>query len=214
MALSNEEITKIAEEVATKVVAASGLNCSCKNIEPAFLQAIEKDLVMLPTGSPDQDALFRKLRAIAKSCGYEREPEGWVQFPEQERVLEKIGPYTVVQEHDDGDLTLDSKNWGFILVTTNGEVFTKHISQEILQPSIHERYEVKLAGTRLGHEEWALWDKERSDYIRDPAGLVIVIGDSRKYAEDAKEKFEILGYFQVEDVGAQLAKVLFPKIRY
>jgi len=126
MAISREEIESISQAVASRVMTRAGLVCDCKNIEPLFLQAIERDLVMLPTESPVQKELFRKLIKLAKGCGYERTSDkGWVQFPEQERVLQTIGPYTIVQEHDDGDLTIDSKNWGLAVVTTEGQVFTK-----------------------------------------------------------------------------------------
>ncbi len=124
MALLREEIEQIAQSVADRVVVRSGLVCSCENIEPAFLQGIERDI---PHFSPDIRSDFnKKLNAMAKQCGFERDANGnWEQFPKQEAVLQKIGPFTIIKEHDDGDLTIDSKNLGLAVVTTDGEVFTK-----------------------------------------------------------------------------------------
>lgn len=73
-----------------------------------------------------------------------------------------------------------------------------------------ERYEVKLAGIRLGTEEWALWDNKNSDYVRDPYGLVIVIGNSKVEAEASKERFRGQGLLHGENIGHQLARVLYP----
>lgn len=124
MALSREEVNEIAGEIAKRVVAKAGLNCSCKDIEPAFLQMIEQGVDRVLPESRGE--LIDKLKNVAKACGYERDSQGyWTQFPKQDAVLGEIGPYTIVQEHDDGDLTIDSKNWGPAVVTTDGQVFIK-----------------------------------------------------------------------------------------
>jgi len=76
--------------------------------------------------SPEYAEMEETLDKLAKGCGYEKDSEGaYVQFPKQDVVLGKIAPFTIIHEHDDGDLTLDSKTFGEIIVTTDGEIFYK-----------------------------------------------------------------------------------------
>ncbi|MBA7614697.1 hypothetical protein ES703_21966 [subsurface metagenome] len=120
--MDREEIERIAREAADKV---TGMRCACKNLNDIFLSAIEKDIPRWGApGSPEIQELRANLEALAKDCGYERNADGhWLQWPKQDALLEKIGPYTIIKEHDDGDLTLDTRNWGKVVVTTEGEVF-------------------------------------------------------------------------------------------
>ncbi len=122
MEISREEIVTIAKEVATQV---TGMRCACKNLHPIFLSAIEKDIRRWGApSSPENQELRASLAALAKDCGYERNAEGyWIQWPKQEAILQKIGPYTIIKEHDDGDLTLDTRNWDKVVVTTEGDIF-------------------------------------------------------------------------------------------
>lgn len=108
----------------------SGPVCSCKNIEPFFLQAIEKGIqqATAPGEFKERSELLAKLNEIAKQCGYERdEKEGWMQFPRREKALESLGaPYEILKEHDDGDLTIKiPEHNALAVVTTEGEIFTK-----------------------------------------------------------------------------------------
>jgi hypothetical protein len=104
----------------------SSLVCSCKSIEPCFLQAIEENLHRSP--GEFKEVLLAKLDGIAKQCGYEKGEKGdWIQFPKQERALESLGTkYEIIKEHDDGDLTIKiPEHHAMAVVTTEGEVFTK-----------------------------------------------------------------------------------------
>jgi len=121
-----EDIKKIAREVASQF---TGMRCACKNLHPIFLSAIEGDLRRWGApGSPESQELQASLAALAKDCGYERDKEGtWVQFPGQEKALQDLGTdYEVIEEHDDGDLTIriPAHNTKAV-VTTEGEIFTK-----------------------------------------------------------------------------------------
>lgn len=102
------------------------MECNCKNIEPFFLDSI-RDSFMSKFERPlqeDEKELLKKLDNLAIGCGYELGADGhYVQFPKQEAVLGEIGPFTIVKEHDDGDLTLETRNFGEVMVTTDGEVF-------------------------------------------------------------------------------------------
>lgn len=118
-----EEIEQIAQEAASKV---TGMHCNCKNIEPFFLDEIRESFMPKDGRSlqEDEKVLLSKLDNLAKDCGYELGADGhYIQFPKQETIIQKIGPYTIIKEHDDGDLTLDTRNWGKIIVTSEGEVF-------------------------------------------------------------------------------------------
>ena len=128
MALSREEIEQIAREIASQV---TGPRCACKNLHPMFLEAIERDIPRWGAPrSPELEELQASLAALAKDCGFERDAKGheghWVQFPKQSAILEKLVPFpqtfTIIKEHDDGDLTLDTDR-GKVVVTTEGEVF-------------------------------------------------------------------------------------------
>lgn len=138
MALSREEIDIIAKEAAAKV---TGMRCACKNLNSLFLSAIERDIPRWGAPlSPESQELGASLTALAKDCGYEKDAEGhWVQWPKQEAIVEKIGPYTIIKEHDDGDLTLDTTNSGKVIVTTEGEVFYEKCATEESQspPALH-----------------------------------------------------------------------------
>ena len=102
----------------------SAPRCSCKNLNSIFLSAIERDIPHWGApGSPELEELRSHLKTLTANCGFERDSEGhWIQWPKQDAVLEKMGPFTIVKEHDDGDLTLDTKD-GKVVVTTDGEVF-------------------------------------------------------------------------------------------
>jgi hypothetical protein len=136
MALSGEEITEIAESVASRVIARSGLVCSCSDIEPLFLQGIE-DIINRATSPGEFGArseLRAKLNRIANQCGYEKDEGGaWVEFPKQEKALQSLGAsYEIVTVHDDGDLTIKiPEHNSMAVVTTEGEIFTK--------PGIHHQ---------------------------------------------------------------------------
>ena len=121
-----EDIKKIAREVASQF---TGMRCACTNLEPIFLSAIERDIQRWGApGSPENRELQASLAALAKDCGYERDNKGyWVQFPGQEKALQDLGTdYEVIEEHDDGDLTIriPAHNTKAV-VTTEGEIFTK-----------------------------------------------------------------------------------------
>lgn len=105
------------------------MKCDCGHIEPVFMQAMEGIIDQLAApGSADSNTLYEKLRQIATECGYGKvEREGWVQFPEQDKALRGLGvEYDIIQEHDDGDLTIRIPHHQLLaVVTTDGQVFTK-----------------------------------------------------------------------------------------
>jgi len=130
MALTGEEISQIANAVASKVVARSAMVCSCENIEPAFLRFIEDGIhhVTAPSEFKVRDELLTELKEIGKQCGYEKDEKGeWVRFPKQEKALQGLGvQYEIIEEHDDGDLTIRiPAHNAKAVVTTEGEIFTK-----------------------------------------------------------------------------------------
>lgn len=52
--------------------------------------------------------------------------------------------------------------------------------------------QVRLAGTRLGQDEWGVWDTEKGDWIRDRHGLVEA-RTSQEAAQSLKEYIERVG---------------------
>ena len=105
------------------------MECSCKNIEPFFLQAIEGDINrLLASDFKGRREFLAKLNDFAKQCGWEKDEKGeWVQFPKQEKALQNLATrYEVVKEHDDGDLTVNlPEHNASAVITTEGDVFTK-----------------------------------------------------------------------------------------
>ena len=168
MALTREEISEIAQEVASQF---TGMRCACKNLHPIFLSAIEGDLRRWGApGSPESQELQASLAALAKDCGYERDNKGyWVQFPGQEKALQDLGTdYEVIEEHDDGDLTIriPAHNTKAV-VTTEGEVFTKpnnpgtRYQEEGEEPIVSE---TEAFEKRLGYE------LKREGFTAEPGG--------------------------------------------
>ena len=49
-------------------------------------------------------------------------------------------------------------------------------------------FTVRLAGTRLGTDEWGVWDTEKNDFVRDN-GIVRAYTDIQ-YAEDEADRLE------------------------
>lgn len=107
------------------------MKCNCKDLQPIFLGAIERDISSLPgQGTLEISELKGFLRSLAADCGFEKTAEGyWYQFPKQGKALEALGSdYEIIKEHDDGDLTIRIPKRSLeAVVTTEGEVFTRAI---------------------------------------------------------------------------------------
>ncbi len=64
-----------------------------------------------------------------------KESDGDIQkFPAQEKVLSRLPDYGVVEEHDDGDLTLGIDGKLYVL-TTSGDLFAQIDSEEVKSQS-------------------------------------------------------------------------------
>ena len=101
------------------------MKCDCKYIEPLFFEILE-DYVAI-----DRDSLIE----LGNQCGYKRiGPGKWVKteeepvsYPQRDAALKRIGKYTVIKEHDDGDMTIDSSSQGKLIVTAEGNTFCSTI---------------------------------------------------------------------------------------
>jgi hypothetical protein len=59
-------------------------------------------------------------------------------FPLQEASLKRLGDYKIIQEHDDGDLTIQVGNQMYV-VTTDGEVFVHYTASEALKKILDDK---------------------------------------------------------------------------
>lgn len=100
------------------------MQCNCKNVDPIVLRGAEELIRRLAApGSPESKEMLSRLAELATGCGYEKDTKGdYVQFPKQEEVLEKIGPFEIIKEHDDGDLTV-RRGGKLYVITTEGQTF-------------------------------------------------------------------------------------------
>lgn len=60
-------------------------------------------------------------------------------FPKQDEALKRLGPHHIIHEHDDGDLTVESRGIRYV-VTTEGSIFR----EEYTKPMVPDKEELKL----------------------------------------------------------------------
>jgi len=103
----------------------------CKILRPELLDIISEELERNPARGEKSDdwSLQSLLGELASSCGYERVNNKWVLFPEQKETLERLthagipDTYEVIEEHGDGDLTIELAKQGKAIVTTDGDIY-------------------------------------------------------------------------------------------
>lgn len=118
----------------------TGMRCDCKNLVPGLLNTIEDyylgQLASLDRNDPKVQAyLYRnpeivkeldRVSKLALGCGYGRNSDGFwdtsTRLTRLTSALSRIHNYTIIKEHDDGDLTIQTPE-GKAVVTTEGEIF-------------------------------------------------------------------------------------------
>lgn len=109
------------------------MKCDCNKLSSEFFDAVEiyflgSQKKPLSRPDPDVEESLKKLSDLAKECGYERDEQGdWARFPKRDKALQSLtAEYEVIQEHDDGDLTIRiPAHHALAVVTTEGDIFTK-----------------------------------------------------------------------------------------
>jgi hypothetical protein len=105
----------------------------CSIISPRFLEVLYAGIKGLPQDSNRlklDDSAFE----LASVCGYQLFEDKWVKFPKRAEALERVcrtygpgdkigrGQCDIVEEHGDGDLTVQTEDNVFV-ITTDGRVF-------------------------------------------------------------------------------------------
>lgn len=105
----------------------------CSIIAPSLLNALYEGIEKLPH-DPNRLKLDDSAYELASICGYQLVDGKWVKFPKRQEALNWVcrtygpsgkigrGQCDIVEEHGDGDLTVQTEDNTFV-ITTDGRIF-------------------------------------------------------------------------------------------